>query len=339
MSNKITEKYFDKFDFLKRERRILPEIKEKENFISEKEIFRGEVYDKDKVGSLIYKGKWQDKPAVLKIQLIKPDIEEGDIINFFNKQNKSKKIRLPKLFKISKWNKKDGYGYLIMEFIGASAIYNSPFATSEQIKSFCDFYQEYKTKSANEPFFEKSTDELSSLVFTIQRVSHWTKIAQTKNTLVKSDIENIEKFISLAAKHLPNIKMEFMHGHLTYADIYRISENEYLLMSNLFWSYRPEYYDAAFHIWAGIKNARDIKINSTQVIKYIKKWIDEYKKIPFIKKDKDFERKFNIMMAERCVGALLADLQNQEYKKDKKKYIKHLTIIFRNLFKYFAEKL
>lgn len=339
MSNKITEKYFDKFDFPEREKQVLLEIEKKTDFISEKEIFRGEVYDKDKVGSLIYKGKWQDKPAVLKIQLIRPDIEEVDIINFFNKQNKSKKIRLPRLFKSSKWNKKGGYGYLIMEFIGAPLIYSSSFAAPEQIKNFCDFYQEYKTKAINKPFFEKSADELSSLVFTVHRVSHWIKIAQAKNTLIKSDMENIEKFISLAGKHLPGIKMEFMHGHLTYSDIYKISEDEYMLMSNLFWSYRPEYYDATFHLWAGIKNIRDMKVDFGQVVKYVQKWIDEYKKIPFVKKDGDFERKFNIMMAERCIGALLVDLQNQEYEKDKKEHIKHLTMIFRNLFEYFAGKL
>ncbi len=339
MSNKITEKYFDKFDFLEREKQILSEIEKKADFISEKEIFRGEVYDKDKVGSLIYKGKLQDKSAVLKIQLIKPNIEEADMINFFNKQNKSKKIRLPKLFKSSRWSKKDGYGYLIMEFIDAPMIYDFPFASPEQIKSFCGFYQEYKTKAVNKPFFEKSADELSSLVFTVQRVSHWTKIAQMKNTLTESDVKNIEKFISLAGKHLPSVKMEFMHGHLTHSDIYKISENEYVLMSNLFWSYRPEYYDTAFHLWNGIKSIRDVKINSRRVIGYIQKWIGEYKKIPFIKKDKDFERKSNIMMAERCIGALLVDLQNQEYKKDRKRHIKHLTIIFRNLFEYFAGRL
>jgi hypothetical protein len=143
----------------------------------------------------------------------------------------------------------------------------------------------------------------------------------------------------LAGRHLPSIKMESMHGHLTYEDIFKISNDEYVLMSNLFWSYRPEYYDAAFHLWNGIKNIRDTKINFRQVIKYIQNWLEEYKKIPIIMQDKDFERKFNMMMAERCLGALLADIQNQHYDSDRDNSIAYLMKLFRGLFEYFADKL
>lgn len=339
MSNKITEKYFGKFDFLRKEKEILREVKIKTGFTAEKEIFRGEVYDKNKVGSMLYKGEWQKKPSVLKIQGLKPEVDEIDIISVFNAQNKNKKVRLPKLFRSSKWSKKRGYGYLLMEFIDAPMIYNSPFANQKEIESFCEFYEIYRTEAVKKPIFERSLDEHSSLVYAVQRVLHWAKIAQKKNTVTIQEIKNIEKFISLAGTHLPSIKMKFMHGHLTSSDIYKISDSEYVLMSNLFWSYRPEYYDTTFHLWNGIKSMRDTNITGKDVIRYIRKWLKEYKKIPLIKKDQDFERKFNIMMAERCLGALLVDLQNQEYKKNKKNHIKHLTIVFRDLFNYFSGKL
>lgn len=119
MSNRITEKYFEHANFVDNEQRVLEEIKTKTSFQPEKEIFRGQIYDNDKVGSLIYKGVWQEKPAVLKIQVLQPEIDEIDMISRFNDQNESTKIRLPKLYGGLKWNKKDGYGFLLLEYIDA----------------------------------------------------------------------------------------------------------------------------------------------------------------------------------------------------------------------------
>jgi len=339
MSNKITEKYFEHNNFADHEKRVLKEIMIKTNFQPEKEIFRGQIYNKDKVGSLIYKGIWQNNPTVLKIQWLQPDIDEIDMINRFNKQNKSTKIRLPKLYDGSKWNEQDGYGYLLLEYINAPQIYKPPFADQEQIKNFCALYQEYKIKCLCDPFVKQEPNEQSSLVFTTQRVSHWTKIAQSKGHLSKTEIKNVEKFLFLAGQHLLSIKMEFMHGHLTYDDIFKLSEEQYILMSNLFWSYRPEFYDITFHLWASIKNLRDQSITIEQVIEYLQNWLEEYKKLPIIIQDTDFERKFNMMMAERCIGALLVDIQNQNYENDRNNFIVHLTKLFRDLFKHFTDKL
>lgn len=339
MSNKITGKYFGHANFADHEKRVLEEITIKTNFQSEKEIFRGQIYDKDKVGSLIYKGVWRNRPAVLKIQGLQIDVDEIDIISRFNDQNKSAIIRLPKLFDGAKWNEQDGYGYLLLEYIDASQIYQPPFASQEQIQEFCAFYQEYKTKCLRESFFEREPNEQSSLVFTAQRISYWTQIAQTKGHLAEVEVKNVEKFLSLAGRHLPSIKMEFMHGHLTYNDVFKLSDKEYVLMSNLFWSYRPEFYDTTFHLWAGIKSLRKQSVTVERVNEYLQNWLEEYKKLPVVLQDADFERKFNIMMAERCLGALLVDIQNQHYDKDGSIFITHLTKLFRELFKHFADKL
>ncbi|MEA2088585.1 MAG: hypothetical protein U9O55_01955 [Patescibacteria group bacterium] len=339
MGNKITEKYFEHANFADNEKRVLEEITTKINFQPEKEIFRGQIYDKDKVGSLIYKGVWQDNPTVLKIQGLQPDVDEIDMISRFNDQNESAKIRLPKLYDGSKWNEKDGYGFLLLEYVDAPQIYQPPFAKQEQIKDFCALYQEYRAKCLRDPFIEREPNEQSSLVFTAQRVSHWAKIAQIKGRLDETEVKNVEKFLSLAGKHLPSIKMEFMHGHFTYDDIFKLSDKEYVLMSNLFWSYRPEFYDTTFHLWAGIKSLRDQNITVEQIIEYLQNWLEEYKKLPVVIQDADFERKFNMMMAERCVGALLVDIQNQHYDSDRSNFIAHLTELFRDLFKHFADKL
>lgn len=339
MANKITEQYFTHTTLADNEKKILDIITKETNFKPEKEISRGQIYNNNKVGSLIYSGFWEDRPAVLKIQILKIDIDEIDIISKFNNQNQSHRVRLPQLYKGLKWNEKNGYGYLILEYIDAPKIYQPPFANQSQIKDFCSLYQEYKTKSIIKPFIEQEITETSTLFFTSKRILHWAKIAQSKGSLNKYHIKNIEEFLSIAGKHLPTIKMEFMHGHLTPYDIFKFSDQEYVLMSNLFWSYRPEFYDSTFHLWMSIKSLRDQSIKFDQIIQYIQNWLDEYKKIPIIMKDNDFEKKFNISMAERCIGAILLDITNQDYENDSERYISHLTQLFSDLFKYFSNKL
>ena len=339
MGNKITEKYFGHNNLAEHGKRVLSEIAAKTKFRPEKEIFRGQIYDRNKVGSLIYKGVWQNKPAVLKIQGLEPEVDEIDLIGRFNAQNKSKMIRLPRLYSGARWNARNGNGYLLLEYIDAPRIYKPPFADKEQIKDFCALYQEYKTKCLPTPFIGREPTEQSSLVYTAGRVSHWAKIAQSQGHLEKTDIKNLEKFLVLAGRHLPPVEMEFMHGHFTYDDIFKISDREYVLMSNLFWSYRPRFYDATFHLWAGLKSLRDRAVNVKQAIKYLEAWLREYKKLPVIKADPDFGRKFAIMMADRCIGALLLDIKNQRYAKNRSVFITHLTGLFRDLFGHFAGSL
>lgn len=331
MSNQITEKYFNTLNTLPRNI-IISNVLNKTKFEPQKEIFRGRIYDKDKVGSIILKGLWQNKPAVLKIQILKLEFDEYYLLKKFRKQNKSKIIRSLKVYKHQKWNSDDGYGYLIMEFADGKPIYEYPMAKPSEIKEYCQFYEELKTKSITNPFFPPSEIEKSSLIFTIQRVSHWTNIAYSKNTLTDFKKKKLEEFYNIAIKHLPSIKMQFQHGHLSYSDIIKTNDKKYALMSNLFWSYRPEYYDSAFHLWACIKGIKDLKAIPAQVIGYINQWVNEYNKIPFISRDKDFERKFRFMLLERCIGAFLVDLENQELPKPREKHLKHLSNIFEEIF-------
>jgi len=339
MGNKITEKYFIQANFADQAQRVLAEIKARTNFQPEKEIFRGQIYDPDKVGSLIYKGVWRKLPAVLKIQGLKPEIDEIDMISRFNEQNDSKKIRLPKLYKGSKWNELDGYGYLLLEYIDAPKIYQPPLADQEQKEDFCRFYQEYKTKCLRQPLFARQPHEKNSLVFVNQRVLHWQKIAEAKEQLTEVNKKRVEKFLNIAGRHLPSIKMEFMHGHLTYNDLYKISDNEYVLMSNLFWSYRPEFYDSTFHLWAGLNSLHNKNIKLEQIIEYLQNWFGQYKKIPVIKQANDFNGKFNLMMAERCLGALLIDIKNKHQQKGQNNLVNYLSRLFADLFEYFTDKL
>ena len=98
MGNKITEKYFVQGDFSKKKKKVLAQVTAETGFVVGKEIFRGKIYDSKKVGSLIYDGSWQGKPAVLKLQGLKLEVNEDEMVRNFTDQNRSRIIRVPKIY-------------------------------------------------------------------------------------------------------------------------------------------------------------------------------------------------------------------------------------------------
>ena len=56
------------------QQKTIEQIFTKTNFTPEKEIFRGQIYDHDKIGSIIYKGTWRKKTVALKIQALLPNV-------------------------------------------------------------------------------------------------------------------------------------------------------------------------------------------------------------------------------------------------------------------------
>jgi len=154
MENVITGKYFQQDDFSQREREVLKQIIKETGFKPEKEIFRGVIYEKDKVGSLIYKGEYEEKPAVLKLQGLRPEIDEAEMVNKFMKQNKSSIVRVPELYYYKTWSEDRGYGFLISEYIDAPKIFEPPFATEEQMAEFGRFYPDYRTLALTNPWLE-----------------------------------------------------------------------------------------------------------------------------------------------------------------------------------------
>jgi len=340
MENVITGKYFKQDDFSQREKEVLEQIIKETGFKSEKEIFRGVIYEKDKVGSLIYKGEYQKKPAVLKLQGLQPEIDETEMVNSFMNQNKSSIVRVPKLYFYKIWSEDRGYGFQISEYIDAPKIFEVPFATEEQMGEFGKFYQEYRTLALTKPWLEPTTKD--SLELTLKRVENWQKISEHKGKLKKEDyVPYLEKFYPLAEKHFPSILLVFCHRHITPNDIYKMSDGSFVLFSNLFWSHCPQWYELAFNIWACMQHIRDVNYGFDDLLKYIEKWRQSYHQIPIIQEDKDFDRKLDINLLERTMGAILVDIGVNDFydKPENQKYFQHLLKLHQQFFDYLAEKL
>ena len=153
MVNRITEKYFLPNTFAERSPTILQEVIQASGFSPAEELFSGRLYDKDKVWSVVHRGTWKGKPAVLKIQGLPLEMEEYEIHERFAKQNTSEKIRLPEIFVKRPWNETKGYSFCILESIQGERIYSMPFANEAQMDDFLEFYREYKAHCVSQPWF------------------------------------------------------------------------------------------------------------------------------------------------------------------------------------------
>lgn len=341
MNEQIVSRYFEQEDFSEREKEVLDEILPKTNFIVEKEIYRGMVLDKNKVGSLIYSGILDGKPAILKIQGLKPEVNEPESMLKFKEQNKSKIIRTPEIYDYENWQENREYGYMIVEKIDYPKIFEMPIASDEQMKDFATFYQEYKTKAISELWIEKPADfDIPNKVF--KSVENWRKIAESKNLPKKEEYEEILKdFYRIMPEHLDIFSMEFCHNHLSSDDIRKTPGGEYIIMSNLFWGYNLKWHDLSFNIWACMHKIRDNDFSFVEMIEYLDKWLKIYQEIPVVRDDKNFDHKIAALLLGKTLGSILVDLGALfEYENGKDaKYFEHLLELHKQLFNYLAEKL
>lgn len=337
MGNKITEKYFTQDDFSQRKVAVLAQVTAETGFVAEKEIFRGTIYDKNKVGSLIYKGTLKGRSAVLKLQGLKPEIDEDEIVRRFTDQNQSKLVRVPVLYVHKPWTEERGYGYLITEYLDAPNIFEMPFATQEQMHDFARFYQEYRASALTSPWIEQETTD--SLAFTMRKTKHWREISESKKRLAPADYAPyLVRYHQLAKKHFPAIPMTFCHAHLTADDIYRMPDGSFVVLSNLYWAYRPQWYDLAFNVWDCLLHIRDPHYTFEEMIRYVNDWLATYRTIPIVQKDKNFDRAITMLLLERTMGAILVDLGANDFydKEENKQYFTHLLDLHQRLFDFLA---
>ncbi len=302
--NKITEKFFTQSDFSTELKRALDFVIKKTGFRPKQEIWRGLIYEKNKVGSVIFDGLYNNQPAILKLQGLKPELDEASLYKLFARHNKSKKIRLPRLLGSQKWNKKLGFGYQIQEKLTGTTIFNMPQATKSQMKLWAEFYNEYRTKTVSNPFWKAKNEPK---IFFALRLNNWIKICKHKKMWEEIEIgQRVKSFKKIITTNTDKMPFLFSHGHLTANDII-IQDNKFVLLSNLFWSWRPKYYDLAFNLWACL-----LKLPSNtsfkKAVQLVDAWQATYKTIPWVKKQNDFDKLFHLMISERLIGSIVVDL-------------------------------
>jgi hypothetical protein len=310
-------------------------------FKIEKEIYRNfdTVEGKKYLRSLIYKGRYRGKDAVLKIHGTEAVSRDFGEIRKFDKQNKSKLVRSPKVYS-HKWNRASGYGFTIFEYIGTPEIINRPFPTHSQLRDFVRFYEEYRTHAISRPWIRIPDVEVETYLF--DKIDVWVKNAKTEKRLKPSDYEGyLARFREISSRFANKIPYEFMHMHLYPEHIRRLSTGEYVLLDHMSWGYRPQWADLSYMVWRTILDIRDNEYSARSLFEYVNLWIKTFKRIPLVKRDKDFDTKIRFLILERIIGIMIGDLGSGKYwgSEQGKKYLKHMLYLNQRLFDHLAKEL
>jgi len=300
-------------------------------FEPEKLIYKGEVRREDWIGSLVYQGSHKNKSTILKIQGLRPEQEEPDIMQSFMNQNKSKLIRTPYIFWHHPWNIKDKFGAFIMENVKAPQIFNYPYASQKQKNLFKDFYEEFHLNALKKPWEKAFKDELTNVQFFKKRLERLKK-ERLDIKLPKEDKERINLFSNLVDKEMLSFPLVFTHGHLGAEDI-RFDGKQYVIMSNLAWGYKLEFYDLVFIIWGCLHKIRDKNLTLEKAQKLIDEWFNTYKKSLYLKKHKDLKIKTQYCLLYFILSSIVLQLYSDEHKKTaSKEELNNLFYVHRQLF-------
>jgi hypothetical protein len=203
-----------------------------------------------------------------------------------------------------------------MEYVADPPVLSLPDPNQKEIETFLHFFTELKTRAVTSAWVEQTEHEKSSVRLIRHRISQWVAIAKERGHFdAESLIPRIQLFDNRLEHTQPEIPMEFMHAHMGGREVHKHHESgQYIMFANLYWGWRPKYYDCAFIIWAIIKHPESPLVNEQEVLNCITTWKSMFQTLPFIKKDPKFSANFDSMILERLLGTLIIDLEAQGYK-------------------------
>jgi len=290
-----------------RESRALKDIVSRTNFLPKRVFWRSDYYGTGKVGAVHYLGKFKNKKAVLKIQGVKPEVSESEMIQAFSSQNQSSVIRPPCIFETLAWNKEKGYEALIVEYVeGKKIVESGSLQTPDKIEHFFNLYQEYRNNCINKPWLVRP-QKADFLEVTKKAKAVAQKVKPGSPYRQKGDLELINKGVKKLAALWQGRELEFMHGHFSAEDLIK-KDDEVVLFSNLFWKWKYPFYDAVFaYHWfiyslSGVRKISKEKIDSQRKI-----WLDQIINLPLVRSSRDNKMLVKAALLERALAGLLVD--------------------------------
>ena len=232
-------------DVREREQEILADIKSKTGFDVDEVIWRSDYLGTGRIGAINYRGSYEGKSAVLKVQGVKPALSEFFMIGEFRKQNKSKTIRPPHIYRHLPWDQDRQYEAFLMEsVIGGKVVESGKLLTGAEIAPFFEIYKEYKRNCITKPWLPRPTqDTMDELV---KRVKELMKEVKPNSPLRQpGDFDLAMEAVAVLKEVWKDEGLEFVHGHFSVEDLMR-QDNEVVLFSNLFWKWKNPFYDLVF---------------------------------------------------------------------------------------------
>jgi len=304
-------------------------------------LFSGVYYDSAKVGSFIIRAKnIEGAQAVIKLQLYPLAFDEGYIIRHIETQNKSKQIRFPKIYNDEAWSKNRGYGFLIFEDLsGMPNLWKVGYpVTLREMKNHKKFLNEFLHHVLPvKPWLPYPTS--SPVDYYKEAFKHFNEIA-TKSSHYHISQKEIagyrDKYFEILEK-MTFGKSHFSHAHLSGFDVKYDKKNEqYIVMANLYWSFRPTYYEIIFPVWVNLMHIRNENLEFKDFLTIVNKWGDVWKN-DLYDHDPTATKEYWFHFLTRAVLTIMLDLGSSEWKRGEKKSKKALLNNWKEFFDWLIE--
>jgi len=298
-------------------------------------LFKGVYYDSQKVGSHIVKViNKNNESAVLKLQLRPLPFDEGFIIRHIEKYNSSEKIKTLKIINDVAWSEELGFGFLIFEDVSQfKNLWIENITTKQDRHLHKIFLQEFLNHTLPiEPWLTAPEDDLKSNYK--KTFEHFQEIASASSYqhLNNSILEEFKNSYYQIIDNFNFEKFHFTHGHMSGKDIkYNQVNDQFVLMANLYWSFRPKYYELTFPMWVDIMHIRDKNLKLNDVLDRLSAWESEWSDDLFDYNPADRPQYwFNLL--ERAAMVIMLDLGASEWTENEKEEKAILLSVWQELF-------
>lgn len=314
------------------------EIAKKTGFVLKELIYCGACQDRREKRNVIFDGFYKGKPAVLKIyDGIRLDLEPVDQQKY-NEVNKSSLLKAPEVYLYETTTPLKGW--LIMEkFPEGSASFSQPV---DDKAMFAELYLEYRLNFPTYPTRMLSLAEnLSAVEFATVRIGRWFEMATNAEAMVVLSGEapllvrdefiwRYEKALALIRKELGRRELIWCHGHFKPHELFKNKDAEgYYLTDFAHTHMYPEGYELGFVVWADWIMSADWKLPYEEWKKGIDEWKKALKPIADKLGIKDYDSLFQASLAERTLGAILADVCASDRPREEKE--KRIALLYRLL--------
>lgn len=320
--NEISHIYLQDSDLAQRKQEVLKDASEKTGFVPEKITGKSSWWGSKEIGAFFCSGTYKNQKAVLKIQGVKTTVSEIYMINAFRKANKSKLIRPPHLYASLVWNEKKRYEALVLEPV-AKRLVQTP-TNAKELNGFSNAYLEYRHNCLSNPWIEKPKDSISEKI--TENFINWRKASfklfPTQPLRENADEKLVDRAIEILKKGYQNVSFEFQHGHFSESDLYEKGD-QIILLSNLYWGWKPPLYDAVFGMHWFIYHLADVENITPEVIEEQRKlWFEKIESLPEVMANKRF---YKLALLERATAGLNLDALSVDFNKLIAKYLVEAT--------------
>lgn len=310
MRNQIVERYPTHAGLTdERIGEIVREIFAETGFVRAQEVQRRMIYDPDKVWRVRIRGTFDGKPALLRVENLKLDVDEESIRAAFRRQTEDSRVRPPRTYATKPFDDDRGYAWSIDEFVDAPVLFLPGMRPFRPARDFVRFYRELR-EAVTEPFWP--ADVTDAEAFSRTQAATWSDLARSH------DAERIDRLAPtldrLKERILSGMRgrvLSFMHPHLSGADVRVTRDGEYVVFANHFWSWRQPGYDVAFPIWGQWLALRADHRNPESVCEITDAWLAVVVRElrPYV--DPEAVR---TMLLNRLYGSLLLDVPAQRHR-------------------------